>query len=146
MASKRAVAVAVAVARDIAVDFDVGAPSKLAAPSCAGEAEEAPLSERSEFGRRASSACAGAGTGEAGERPVRAVLVTFATTKVTRASARKPLSLLWLALLLRSNSSSANDDTALKKGSPGALRLPGTRFFTRQCQSLSDEWISLARQ
>src|SRR5690606_9582166 len=59
-----------------------------------GGAGERPLSERSEFGPRAPSSEKRRGPGRrsrSGSRPATAVLVTFAKTKVTRASARKLL-------------------------------------------------------
>src|SRR5690606_28720482 len=59
-----------------------------------GGAGERPLSERSEFGPRAPSSEKRRGPDRlhrSGSRPATAVLVTFAKTKVTRASARKLL-------------------------------------------------------
>src|SRR5690606_31137768 len=67
-----------------------------------GGAGQRPLSERSEFGPRAPSSEKRRGPDRlhrSGSRPAAAVLVTFAKTKVTRASARKLL-LLFLALRL----------------------------------------------
>jgi hypothetical protein len=66
-----------------------------------GVAEEAPLFERSEFGRRASTSEKRRAPGPLfgpGSRPARALLVTFGKTKVTRASARKLLLLPWFLL------------------------------------------------
>jgi len=70
-------------------------------------AAEAPLSERSEFGRRAASGeehRAPMRLHRIGECPAQTVLATFAKTKVARASARlstaKPVKLLPLTLLL----------------------------------------------
>ncbi|WP_267118176.1 hypothetical protein, partial [Xanthomonas sacchari] len=86
-----AVAVAVAVARDVA--FKTSRLKASRAPEWRA-AEEAPLFERSEFGRRAARR-------EERRGPVRpyrtgscqagAVLVTFAKTKVTRARRRESL-------------------------------------------------------
>src|SRR5690606_4097966 len=62
-----------------------------------GGAGERPLSERSEFGPRAPSSGKRRGPDRlhrSGSRPATAVLVTFAKTKVTRASARKLLILI----------------------------------------------------
>src|SRR5690606_31300514 len=62
-----------------------------------GGAGERPLSERSEFGPRAPLSEKRRGPDRlhrSGSRPATAVLVTFAKTKVTRASARKLLILI----------------------------------------------------
>ena len=60
-----------------------------------GAAEEAPMYERSEFGRRAAAGeerrVPGAASSSPAQRPPQMVLVTFAVTKVTRAPARKLL-------------------------------------------------------
>src|SRR5690606_8931123 len=67
-----------------------------------GGAGERPLSERSEFGPRAPSSEKRRGPDRlhrSGSRPATAVLVTFAKTKVTRASARKLLILILFLIL-----------------------------------------------
>ena len=56
-------------------------------------AEEQPVSERSEFGLRAASGeerRAPTRLHRVGSRPAKTVLLTFAKTKVSRATARKP--------------------------------------------------------
>ncbi|MDH5834871.1 hypothetical protein [Luteimonas kalidii] len=68
------------------------------------------MSERSEFGPRAPSTEKRRGPGRrsrTGSRPAEAVLVTFAKTKVTRATARKLLRLIF-ALGLRFASENEN--------------------------------------
>ncbi|WP_187471034.1 hypothetical protein [Luteimonas viscosa] len=90
-----ALAVAVAVVVAVAVAFS---SRKASRASQGGGAEERPVSERSEFGPRAPPSEKRRGPdwrSQSGSRPVEAVLVTFAKTKVTRATARKLLRLIF---------------------------------------------------